>query len=150
MAARPTPYHQHFVSELMVVLKQWVREHSLGRVLFDTLMKLDVDWTPAPDLVFLAVNHLHRVKRKRIVGPVDLAVEVLSPSDKRVDRKTKFDAYARFGIPAYWIVDLDKRVLDEYELGKGVYSKKVIAPFDRPFAPRIFPGLRIDLASLEW
>jgi hypothetical protein len=41
-------------------------------------------------------------------------------------------------------------VLEEYQLGKGAYSKKVIAPFDRPFVPRIFPGLQIDLASLEW
>jgi Uma2 family endonuclease len=67
-----------------------------------------------------------------------------------VDRKTKFIAYAKHGIPWYWIVDLKARVLDEYELVHGKYTNVVKAPFDEPFKPRLFPGLVIDLASLEW
>jgi Uma2 family endonuclease len=114
------------------------------------LMKLDGIWTPAPDLVFVARKHLRRVKEKRIEGPVDLAVEALSPSNPAVDRVTKFAAYARFGIPWYWIVDLKQRVLEEYELLGDTYGDLVEAPFDRPFEPRLFPGLAIDLASLEW
>jgi Uma2 family endonuclease len=150
MAARPVPTHQHFVFELAVFLRQWVKTKKLGRLLLDTLMKVGDEWTPAPDLSFLWTKHLRRVKQKRIEGPVDLAVEVLSPSDEEADRETKFTAYARFGIPWYWIVDLRRRVLEEYELIGNAYGNKVEAPFDQPFAPRIFPGLVIDLASLEW
>jgi Uma2 family endonuclease len=90
------------------------------------------------------------VKEKRIEGPVDLAIEILSPSNPELDRDTKFAAYARFGIRWYWIVDLKQRILEEYELVGNIYGNHVEAIFDEPFEPRLFPGLVIDLASLEW
>src|SRR5438445_10412911 len=50
---RATPFHQYFLLELAFVIAQWAKKMSLGRVLPDTLMKLDGKWTPAPDLVFV-------------------------------------------------------------------------------------------------
>ena len=125
-------------------------DHKLGRVLLNTLMKLDGGWTLNPDLSFIKINHLKNVQKKRILGPADLAVEVLSPLDEGVDRKIKYGVYARFGIPWFWVVDLDKRVLKEYELVEDTYKKKVEAPFDTSFHPRAFPGLVIDPSALEW
>jgi Uma2 family endonuclease len=150
MAARPLRDHQYFIFQLGVAIEQWIKPRKLGRLLPDTLMKLDGSWTPAPDLVFVDRKHLKKVKQKRIEGPVTLAVEVLSPSHPETDRETKFAAYARFGIPWYWIVDLESRVLEEYELEGDAFGNLVTVPFDQPFAPRLFPGLVIDLASLEW
>jgi Uma2 family endonuclease len=147
---RATPFHQYFLLQLAIILETWARAKNLGRVLPDTLMMLSGKWTPAPDLVFVARNHLRRVKKKRVEGPVDLAIEALSPGTKRIDRKDKFAAYAKYGVPWYWIVDLKARVLEEYELVEGKYANPLKAPFDEPFKPRLFPGLVIDLASLEW
>lgn len=148
--SRPTRNHQYFIFQLGFAIELWNRRRNRGRILPDLLMKLDDEWTPAPYLVFVARRHLRRVKEKRIEGPVDLAVEVLSPSHPEIDRETKFAAYARHGIPWYWIVDLKARVLEEYCLDGANYGDKVEAPFDEPFAPRFFSGLVIDLASLEW
>lgn len=147
---RPTPAHQYFIMELGSLLNRWGKSRKLGRVLPDTLMKLDDEWTPAPDLVFVARKNLKRVKEKRIEGPVDLAVEVVSPSNPELDRETKFAAYARYGIKWYWIVDLKQRLLEEYALAGRTYGTPVEVPFDDPFKPRFFPGLVIDLACLEW
>ena len=41
---------------------------------------------------------------------VVLAVEILSPGSRRIDRVLKRDEYADAGIPHYWIVDLDEPV----------------------------------------
>ncbi len=150
MAARPSPNHQHFVFQLGVVVDAWVKPRELGRVLLDTLMQVEEGWTPAIDLCYLHQKHLKRVQKKRIIGPVDLAVEVLSPSDEDIDRKTKFVAYPRFGIPWYWIVDLENRLLEEYQWRRDAYRNRVVVPFSQSFAPQLFPGLVIDLASLEW
>jgi len=147
---RASSFHQYFLLQLAIVIAGWIEKMRLGRLLPDTLIKLDGLWTPAPDLVFVASRHLRRVKRKRIEGPVDLAIEALSHGTARVDRTTKFEAYSKYGIPWYWIVDLKARVLEEYELVDGRYLNLVKAPFDVPFKPRLFPGLVIKLASLEW
>jgi Uma2 family endonuclease len=150
MAARPSSYHQYFISELIVILKLWVKRRRLGRVLLDTLMKINDAWTPVPDICFIGNKHLKHVKRKRIEGLVDLAVEVLSPSNEDIDRETKFRAYADHGITWYWIIDLEKRTLEEYRLVGDDYGSMVEVSFDKPFKPRLFKGLTIDLASLEW
>jgi Uma2 family endonuclease len=147
---RPTPFHQYFLLQLAMVIESWAKPRRLGRLLPDTLVKLDGAWTPAPDLVFVSRRHLRRVREKRIEGPVDLAIEAVSPGHPETDWVTKFRAYARFGIKWYWLIDLKARVLSEYELVDRAYGNLAEVPFGEPFWPRFLPGLEIDLASLEW
>jgi Uma2 family endonuclease len=76
----------------------------------------------------------------------DLAVEVSSPSTRGVDRLKKRALYERFGVPEYWIVDLDADVIEAYVLADGRYGEPprrfssgdvvtsaVIDGFSRPF-----------------
>jgi len=39
-----------------------------------------------------------------------LAVEIVSPSSKRIDHRHKRDDYADAGIPNYWIIDVDEPI----------------------------------------
>lgn len=50
-------------------------------------------------------------------GRMFLAAEVLSPGSGRHDRVTKHRLYARMGVPEYWIVDADARVLKRWRPG---------------------------------
>ena len=43
-----------------------------------------------------------------------LAVEVLSPSTARYDRVSKRRFYQRVGVPEYWIVDVDARLVERW------------------------------------
>jgi Uma2 family endonuclease len=148
MSPKPRPRHQKFVGRLVAVLDPWVEQRNLGDLFPEVEMRLSDNWTPAPDVSFVRTEHLDRVGETQILGPVDLAVEVLSPSNEDTDREDKFDAYARFGVDWYWIVDLRRRVLEEYERVGDSYGHRVDTPFDQPFTPRLFPGLTIDLAHL--
>jgi Uma2 family endonuclease len=148
LSPRPRPPHQKFIGRLFAVLDDWVGQNRLGEVYPEVEMLLDDKWTPAPDLVFVSAEHVDRVGETQIIGPADLAVEVLSPSNVNDDRIGKFRAYAAHAIPWYWIVDLDGRILEEYELVGDAYGNRVDAAFDTPFTPRLFPGLTIDLAAL--
>ena len=49
------------------------------------------------------------------VGSLLLAVEVLSPSTARTDRRKKRQLYQREGVPEYWIVDLDARAIERWQ-----------------------------------
>jgi Uma2 family endonuclease len=148
MSPSPRAEHQVFVADLYAFLKPWLAARNLGRLFPGTDMRLTNGWTPSADLALLRAANLARVQGGRIVGPADLAVEVLSPSHPELDLDVKFTGYAQNGIPWYWIIDLDARALDEYELVGSAYNNHLRATFDQPFAPRLFPGLTIDLASL--
>lgn len=144
----PRPRHQIFAGRLFSTLDRWVIAHGLGGVYPAVDVALPGDWMPAPDISFVRAANLSRVSETRVEGLIDLAVEVLSPSHPETDLETKFLGYARAGIPWYWIVNLDARTLDEYELIAGAYNNRVTIPFDQSFTPRLFPGLTIDLAAL--
>ena len=47
-------------------------------------------------------------------GRLLLAVEVLSPSTARTDRQVKRRLYQREGVPEYWIVDIDARIIERW------------------------------------
>jgi len=51
--------------------------------------------------------------------PPDIAIEIVSRSarDRRRDRIEKYEEYARFGIPAYWIIDPKPRTVEIFALG---------------------------------
>jgi Uma2 family endonuclease len=58
-----------------------------------------------PDLVFIAAENLGRLTDKRLNGPADLAIEVLSDESVGRDRDDKFYEYQDGGVREYWIID---------------------------------------------
>jgi Uma2 family endonuclease len=78
----------------------------------------------------------------------DWVCEVLSPSNKRLDRVKKMAVYAHNGIPHVWLVDPDERTLEAYEL-TGPHWTRLGAWTDGDvveIAP--FLGLQLDVAGL--
>lgn len=75
-----------------------------------------------------------------------LAVEVLSPSTRRVDLTTKRRRYERMGCQAYWVLDPREPSLTVWELGPSGYgqtgpvtgddSLRVEHPFPLTLVPR--------------
>ncbi len=51
-----------------------------------------------PDLLFAAEAHRARITPRRIQGPADLVVEVISPESAARDRSEKFDEYQQAGV----------------------------------------------------
>ena len=76
-----------------------------------------------------------------------LAVEVASPSTRALDRGVKRRVYARQGVRAYWLVDLDVPAVDVLVLGdRGEYVEVGRVEGDEeldlvePFAVRLRPS----------
>ena len=64
-----------------------------------------------PDVVVVQRDAVERIDREGSVlfaSDVVVAVEVLSPGSRRIDRVVKHAEYADAGIPHYWIVDLEE------------------------------------------
>ena len=80
---------------------------KLGDIFYDIDMILDEenDLVYAPDLMFLLMENMDRLKDGRIFGSSDLAVEIVSPSNRTKEQGRKFADYQTYGIPWNWIID---------------------------------------------
>lgn len=74
-------------------------------------------------------------------------VEIVSPTSERYDRTVKRDAYARIGVPHYWIADPRAHTLVECTLRGERYVERTVAA-DVPFQPAALPGLALDLSTI--
>src|SRR5712691_7977283 len=117
MAPAPNPGHQDIVLEIASYLRTHIKLAGLGRVFPSPV---DVELGPKnvyqPDIIVVLNEHLDRVQEKKIVGAPDLVVEIASPSTAALDRLVKYEAYARAGIPEYWMVKPASRTVEVMEL----------------------------------
>jgi Uma2 family endonuclease len=148
LSPSPSLRHQRIVGRLFAILFAHVRSAGLGEVFCAPLdVRLsDVD-TPQPDLVFVSRAHAERLGPRGILGPPDLVVEVLS-EDRDIDIHLKRKLYGRHGVPEYWIVDPDTRVVYLYQLLEDPASPPRIYTALETLESPSFPGLRISLSEI--
>ena len=110
----PRSRHQRAVALLYRAIAGYVEAEDLGEALFSPAdIELDPRTLVQPD-VFV---HAGIIRDWNDGTPLLLAVEVLSPSTARPDRTTKRRRYQQAGIPEYWIVDMDARVIERWRPG---------------------------------
>ena len=113
MAPSPSGSHQDAALEIASYLRTHVKIAGLGLV---RVAPFDVELAPnvivQPDVFVILRENFDKITDNRILGAPDLVVEVASPSTAIYDRHNKLDAYARAGVPEYWIVDPDARTVE--------------------------------------
>jgi Uma2 family endonuclease len=145
----PGTHHQRVVGRLYRLLSQHVDARGLGEVFVSPVDCILSNTTVLePDIVYVESGRSSLVSARGIEGPPTLVVEVLSPSTAQVDRSTKLQLYARYGIPYYWIVELEGQRIDAYALAEGAF--KLAARLDRGESGALppFPDLTIVATSL--
>jgi Uma2 family endonuclease len=83
-----------------------------------------------------------------VEGPPDVAVEILSPSTRGNDVFLKKAAYARAGIPEYWIVDPDLGRVEVFRLKEAGYDQGVLSDRAATLTSPSFPEVAIPLAPV--
>ncbi len=143
----PSDRHQDLSDFLTALMRIFVEEHGLGKVRSAAFqMKLATSGRE-PDILFVAKENLDRVKKNRLVGPADLAVEIVSPESRKRDRQTKFLEYEQAGVKEYWLIDPEREQVEFYFLDeRGVYQA---IPLDEDvFHSEVLKGLELDTAWL--
>lgn len=122
-AMPPIPRHQFIVGEVFAFLRLIARETG-GRALMSPIeVFLNEHNVLEPDVLYLAPDSACEVGAKRLMGPPDLIVEVLSPSTARYDRGEKYRAYERHGVREYWIIDPAHETLEVWQLTEGAFQR---------------------------
>ncbi len=71
--------------------------------------------SPLPDVAFY--RHNPPADDEWMERPPDIAVEILSKDQSRVEMRRKVDIYRAFGIPVVWVFDPERESVDVYEAG---------------------------------
>lgn len=101
----PKPRHQAVVGELHGLLREYLKPLGLAHCLF--VGPADISWDDAnlvqPDVLVAAPDEVSNdwSTYRRLL----LAVEVISPSSRRLDRLAKRRLYQANQVETYWIVD---------------------------------------------
>ncbi len=103
----PITIHQKIADFLSRLLGLYVELLNPGTVISAPFeMRIRPDSNPRePDIVFIAAEHLDRLTDKRLDGPADLAIEIISEESVARDRSDKFYEYQEGGVREYWIID---------------------------------------------
>ncbi|MGE3618287.1 MAG: Uma2 family endonuclease [Gemmatimonadales bacterium] len=142
----PRPRHQFAVVAFYDRIAPYVRANQLGTVLFPPAdLDLKSEQLLQPDLFVLDIAPGSGFDDWTEAGIPRLVIEVLSPSTARFDRVTKRRRYQRSGVPTYWIVDLDARLVEEWAPGSEA-PHIVDAVLTWQPDPAV-PGLQIDLPA---
>jgi Uma2 family endonuclease len=155
----PSPWHDHAADRLKDILKDAAR--LAGADVYVAGGPNDIA-TPAgvrkPD-VFIVPRDVARTAisgkvRTYYAGDLLLAAEVISPrsGSEQVDRVRKVGEYAKAGIPAYWIIDLEPEVKitiltlrdGQYVLGAEIRAGHALTT-SQPFTISFDPGSLIVL-----
>ena len=111
----PRALHQIAVWALSREVDGFVRRHAVGLMLG---APADLDLRDGqlvqPDLFVIGHGPGGRPSEWADFGVPVLVVEVLSPTTARYDRTIKRALYQRVGVPEYWIVDLDARLVERW------------------------------------
>jgi len=108
----PRAPHQLVVQRLHLALAGYLAEVPAGHAwLSPADISWDADTLVQPDL-FVVDLAQSRTLRWADMQRLLLVIEVLSPSTARADRFTKRRRYQEAGVPDYWIVDLDRQVVE--------------------------------------
>lgn len=113
----PSWTHQFAVGAFYRVLWQYASGNDVGEPIVSPAdVELGPETLVQPDVFVVPV--LEDGQRARdgseVQGRLLLAVEVLSPSTARADRHLKRRLYQHAGVPEYWIVDLDARLVERW------------------------------------
>ena len=142
----PSPrwIHQRVAFRLGFLIERFLEEHGFGGFLstgpIDVLFG-EGDYL-APDLVFVRQEREAIVKPRGIEAAPDLVVEVVSDSTARRDRGIKRERYAHFGVPEYWVVDVEAQRVEVYRLNEPPRFETEVLTW-RPVEDG--PTLEIDL-----
>ncbi len=140
--------HNRATLNLATLLNAFVTANSLGFLGVEKILVSLSRNDYGPDICFFGNEKSSEFQPKQMQFPApDMAVEVLSETTERHDRETKFQDYTAHGVREYWIVDPDKRTVEQYLLKDDEYEL-ILKASDGHIESVVIDGFRITIRSI--
>ena len=157
MMAAPRIKHQTVLGNLHYFFKDYLKDKSCKVMISPVDVKIDhqigdredddTDTVVQPDLII--VCDPSKIGEKAILGAPDMIVEILSPSNTKMDRWIKFNRYQVAGVKEYWIVDTLSMAIEVYLLtAPDTYTRDHMYEKEGEIPVKIFKDLVLDVADI--
>jgi Uma2 family endonuclease len=148
--------HGAVCSRLLAALSRHVYAHDLGELFTEAtgfLLERGPDTVLCPDVAFVSRGRLPAggIGLRFMDLVPDLAIEVLSPSDRPAEMRAKVAEYLRLGVRAIWVLDPAARGVRVHarDAGQGSHvTTTVLAEDDLLNGGDVIPGFRCPVAEL--
>jgi Uma2 family endonuclease len=145
----PGARHGYVGVQLFVRLQAHVTAARLGMVFFEVgfVLARDPDTVRGPDVSFLSAARIPAsgIPDGYFEGPPDLAVEVISPTDRLYDVEEKVDEYLAAGTPLVWVVNPKRRTVTVHAPGA---DPRVLGQPDTLDGGDVVPGFRCEVREI--
>ena len=149
MSTAPSFFHQWVVRQTLLALHEQIDRPGLGTTIMAPIGVFMPGCEPVqPDLLVVAAADREIIRAGRIEGVPALIVEVQSPSSVGYDDRVKRQAYARAGVPEYWIVRPARRdvlLCSRSDATLGDFAQtRLVAPGEELVSPTLTVRLPVD------
>lgn len=112
------------------------------------VMKLPgVNSSREPDIQVILNNNRDSYTPTGMLGPADIAIEIVSPESVERDYKTKYTEYEKGGVTEYWLIDPTQNETHLYRRDEaGTYTEQT--PINRIYTTPLLPKLQFQPARL--
>ena len=141
----PKPLHGRVVTNLVFLLSQHVRAKQLGVVYTESgyHIERDPDTVLGPDVSFVARDRVES-EDGYYSRPPDLAIEVLSPGDRKSYVERKLAIWLETGTRSVWLVDPRRRTV---EVISSLDNRRMLHEEDE-LVDDILPGFRVKVSEI--
>jgi len=141
--------HGVIAGEMYGHLFNFVKQNRLGVVTAAEtgfVIGRDPDTVRAPDVGFIRANRVPRVRTQGYFqGPPDLAVEVVSPTDRAGEVLAKVQDWLAAGCRTVWVVDPTSQTVSVY---RGSHEASLLTVADELTDDDILPGFCLPVAEM--
>jgi Uma2 family endonuclease len=145
MAPPPMVEHQSSSMNIIALLLKLIPGGRLFHA--PTGVYFDAENIPEPDVLWLSVENLSKIKGRYIEGAPDLIVEIFSNSTAKRDKEDKFHLYEKYGVREYWMVDPSNQYVEVYALVEGTFAPRGVYAKDDSFTSSLFGDAVIQVAA---
>lgn len=146
--APPSRIHQELVSQFTKAIGNYIDQHNGNCKVYPAPFAVNLNANDEtyvePDISVICDKN--KLDDRGCKGAPDLVIEVVSPSSRKMDYRTKMTLYADAGVREYWIVDPEKERTTVYLYEED--AAPTIIPFNQPVPVGIYTDLEITISDL--
>lgn len=145
----PNITHQRVSRDIRFRIHHWLLQSKMGEVFNPPVgLRLSDQDVFEPDLFVVLLGGKAEIADRAVLGPADVAIEILSPGTARRDLTTKRKAYESFGVREYWIVDPEAQAIEVLALESATYARRGIYRRTETLASGVLAGFALVLAEV--